>query len=169
MVCPLDTGANRSRNYNKKQPSQPLEKTMKKYLTFAAVLGAIAFLSVSYLAQADQHTTDAAAAPAAATTAVAADAAAAPAAAPEMTPYAKDLADCEALSAAAPAEGAAAPTAEEKAAADKKCMIGKGHTEEEIAKEDAAKKAAADAAAAAAPAAPTASEAPVAPEAPAAK
>jgi hypothetical protein len=135
---------------------------MKKYLALAAVLGAIAFISVSYLAQAQ---TGGAAAPAAATAPAAPAVAAAPAAdaAPAAAPVAtfeQDNDTCSMISSAPTTEGAA-PSAEAKDAAYKKCMIGKGHTEEEL-------KKAADAKAAATPAAPAAPEAPaVAPAAPA--
>ena len=107
---------------------------MKKYLTLAAVVGAIAFLSVSYLAQAEP---EAGAVPAPAVAAPApADAApavAVPPPADAMSVYMKDRAECDTLASAATTEGAA-PTDEEKAAALKKCLIGKNHTEEEVTK-----------------------------------
>ena len=95
---------------------------MKKYLTLAAILGAIAFISVSYLAQADEK---AAVAP----TAVM-EAAPAPAAAGS---FAADSDTCTMLSSAPTTEGAA-PSDEAKAASFTKCMTGKGHTEEELKK-----------------------------------
>jgi hypothetical protein len=122
---------------------------MKKYLSLAAVLGAIAFLSVSYLAQAQQPAAGGAMAPAAAPAAPAAPAAAptAPAAAPDAaSAYTKDRAECDALASAPTTEGAA-PSDADKAAALKKCLVGKGHSEDEITKAEAAKSAA--------PAAPT--------------
>jgi hypothetical protein len=114
-----------------------VEKIMKKYLALATLLGAVAFLSVSYLAEAQQPAADAppvAAAPADAATA-----------------FAKDKADCEVLAAASTTEGAA-PSDADKAATVKKCLTSKGHSEEEITKENAA----------AAPVAPAAPEAPAA-------
>ena len=117
---------------------------MKKYLTLATLLGAIAFLSVSYLAQADEKPT-------------------APAmmhAMPEpepmhpgaaQSPFKMDHDMCSMLASAPTTEGAA-PSAEARDTAFKKCMIGKGHTEEELKKADdeasAADKAAHDHAAA---------------------
>jgi hypothetical protein len=118
---------------------------MKKYLTLAAVLGTIAFLSVSYIAQAQQPAAPAATAPAAAPAAGSAMQAAVPAA----STYAKDHAECEALASAPSTEGAAASDAE-KTATLKKCLVAKGHTLAEIATEEA------KSAAPAAPAAPAA-------------
>jgi hypothetical protein len=111
---------------------------MKNYLTLAAFLGAIAFLSVSYLAQAQS---EAITPPDASVSAPAPDAAPAPAdgMTGEVTGFAKDLAECESLASAATTEGAT-PSAEEKAATTKKCLMDKGHTEEEIAKEEAKKQ-----------------------------
>jgi len=134
---------------------------MKKYLTLAAVLGALAFLSASYIAKAADAPSAEKVAPAAATPATpaapaaAADKAVAPAAAGS---YAKDRAECDALASAATTEGAA-PSDADKAAALKKCLEGKGHSDDEIAKEEAAK----------APAAPATPATPAAPAAPAAK
>jgi hypothetical protein len=119
---------------------------MKKYLTLAAFLGAIAFLSVSYLAQAEP---EAGAAMTTTTTTSTTTTATAPAA--ELTGYAKDLAECNTLAAAPSTEGAT-PSAEEQAAAAHKCLIGKGHTEEMI-KAEAEKAKAAET-----PAAPPAAE-----------
>lgn len=113
---------------------------MKKYLTLAAFLGAIAFLSVSYLAQAEPEAAPAAAA-----------AASAPAAAPAVVDFAKDKAECDTLAAAATTEGAT-PTEAQKAESVHKCLVGKGHTEDAIKAE--AEKAKAAAPAAEAPAAP---------------
>lgn len=88
---------------------------MKNYLTIAAVLGAVAFVSVSFLAQA----TEPAAAPAmeAAAPAVAADAAVAAPAVDAATT------ECE-TSVAASFEGKT-PSDEEKAAAVKACVDAK--------------------------------------------
>ena len=89
---------------------------MKKYLTVAAVLGAIAFVSVSYLAQANE--------PAAAPVAV--EAAATVTTTTEVAPVAVDAAaeavakECDATVAAS-FEGKM-PTAEEKAA-DRKSVV----------------------------------------------
>ena len=120
---------------------------MKKYLSLAAVLGAIAFLGASYIAQAEQP-----AAPVAAAPSVVSAAPAAPAAA---TTYAKDRAECDALASAPSTEGAA-PSDAGKTAALIKCLTAKGHNADEITKEEAAKT----------PAAP-APTVPVAPAAPA--
>ena len=111
---------------------------MKKYLTLAALLGIIAFISVSYLAQATEH----ADAPAAAPISGAAEYTppATPAAAPSFAMN-KDM--CNTMTAAPAAEGTA-PSEETKAAAFKKCMMDKGHTEEDLkkaAEEDKAKAA----------------------------
>lgn len=117
---------------------------MKKYLALAALLGVIAFVSVSYLAQADEHAVDQK------------TEAAAPATAPVAT-FAQDHDACDMMAAAPSTEGVA-PSAEVKDAAYTKCMMGKGHTEEEM-KKAAEEKAAAEAAKAAetpAPAAPAA-------------
>ena len=129
---------------------------MKKYLSLAAVLGAIAFLGASYIAQAQQ--------PAAAPTAPAVESAmpAAPAAAgtamqaaapAAATTYAKDRIECDALASAPSTEGAA-PSDADKAAAINKCLVSKGHSADEIAKEEAAKTPAPAAMAPVAPAAP---------------
>jgi hypothetical protein len=99
------------RKLHEHQP-QP-EKTMKKYLTLAAVLGTIAFVSVSYLAHAEPE--------AGAVTTAVEKAADAPAAAPVMDAAAKDKADCDAAAAMKKADGTE-PTMEEKDAASKKCM-----------------------------------------------
>ena len=140
-----------------------LEKTMKKYLTLAAVLGAIAFASVSYLAHAQgEPATDKPAAAAPMT-----GAAAAPASA-EPTLFEKDKDMCTVIASAPTTEGAV-PGEDAKTAAYKQCMMGKGHTEEELAKdaEAAAAKEKADAAAKAATekSAPAEGEKPAAPEA----
>jgi len=106
---------------------------MKNYLTLAAILGAIAFISVSYLAQADEKM---AAPPAAMHMDMDAPAPApAPMGMPDpavtATPFAVDSDMCSMLSSAPAAEGVA-PSAEAKDSSFKKCMIGKGHTEEEL-------------------------------------
>lgn len=84
---------------------------MKKYLTVAAILGAIAFVSVSYLAQATEATSEV-------TTAVEATTDA-PAMQADVAVDAAVASDCEA-SVAASFEGKTA-TDEEKAAAVKAC------------------------------------------------
>lgn len=84
---------------------------MKKYLALAAVVGVIAFASVSYLAHAEPQ--------AAATTTTAAPAVASPAGAMEMADKLK--ADCTVAAAAKKADGTE-PTAEEKEVSMKKCM-----------------------------------------------
>ena len=129
---------------------------MKKYLTIAAVLGAIAFLSVSYLAKADT-----AAVPAAAVDATAAPAPGAPIVVPPAPPaapgdtvvaFVKDHDMCN-LMATAPTTEGAQPTADARDAAYKKCMLGKSHTEAELKKEADDKAAKDKAAVAPAPAA----------------
>src|SRR3990172_4138276 len=98
--------------------NQTLEKTMKKYLTLAFALGAIALISISYLAQAEQKADT-----------VAAPAADAPAAMAPADMYAIDSDMCNTM-ASAPTDTAAAPSMEAKDAAFKECMTGKGHTKE---------------------------------------
>lgn len=101
---------------------------MKKYLAFTAVFGAFALLSLSAPAQAQ---------------APAASAPEAGAAMKAMVPpatasdYTKDRAECDALASAASTEGAA-PAEADKAVALKKCLISKGHSEEEVNKAEAA-------------------------------
>ena len=152
---------------------------MKKYLTLAAILGAIAFLSVSYLAQADEKTemAPAAAEKPADAPAAPADAMAAPAApvapAAEPTAYEKDADMCDILASSPTTEGTP-PTAEAKDTAFKTCITGKGHTDDEMKMAADKKKAAATPAAPTAPAADApamapATDAPKAEEAPAAK
>lgn len=85
---------------------------MKKYLSLAIVLGAIAFASVSFLAQAEPEAT--------------AVEHAMDAAAPAADQAAKDAADCTAMAATPTTEGAQ-PTDAEKDAAFKKCITDKGH------------------------------------------
>lgn len=92
---------------------------MKKYLTIGAILGAIAFVSVSFLAQAEPETS-------AVTTAVE-QAAQAPAADTMVAPAPADdpaKAECEAQVPAKNADGADL-TEEEKVAAVAKCMADK--------------------------------------------
>ena len=113
---------------------------MKKYLTLAAILGALAFISISYLAQANDKM-DAAPAAAMHVADAAPSAPSAPPAPPAPpTPFAIDSDMCTMLSSAPTTEGSV-PTTEAKDTAFKKCMIGKGHTEEELKKADDAKKA----------------------------
>lgn len=115
---------------------------MKKYLSLASIFGAIAFIGVSCFAQAEQP---AAPAPGAAMES------AAPADAAKN--YAKDRAECDALASAPSTEGAATSEADKEAVL-KKCLAAKGHSLDEITKEEAAKSAA-----------PAPSEAPAAPAA----
>ena len=89
---------------------------MKNYLTIAAVLGAVAFVSVSFLAQATEPAAAVAMEAAAPAAAVAADAAVAPVADAATT-------ECE-TSVAASFEGKT-PSDEEKAAAVKACVDAK--------------------------------------------
>lgn len=79
---------------------------MKKYLTLAVVLGAIALFSVSYLAKAEQHI------PAAAVTHV------------DAETVAKDAYACH--------TSAETASEETKIETFKKCMIDKGYTEEAV-------------------------------------
>jgi hypothetical protein len=76
---------------------------MKKYLTLAALAGAVALVSVSYFAQAEEAKTG--------TT---------PTAVEKAAPAADATKECETAAAAKKADGTD-PTAEEKAAALKKC------------------------------------------------
>ena len=105
---------------------------MKKYITFAAILGLIAFISVSYLAQAQSQNTPAISAPTSAQK---------PASTPDThalpphVAYMKDSIECNSLAAAANTEGAT-PTPAAKEEAFKKCMMGKTHTADEITKEE---------------------------------
>lgn len=123
---------------------------MKKYLILAVILGSVSFFGASYLA----HAQDAAAG-AAATTAPAAPTAEKVMPAAPQTAYAKDRAECDAV-ASMPATEGETPDAAAKSAALKKCLIGKGHSEDEITKEESVRGAAdaapADASAPAAPA-----------------
>ena len=103
---------------------------MKKYLTLAAVLGAIAFLSVSYLAQAESETK----APAAAAT----EAVTAPADAAAAVDLNKISADCKEAASAAKADGSK-PSEEEVTKAFDACLKEKtGEKVQEEGKEDAA-------------------------------
>lgn len=93
---------------------------MKNYLSLAALLGVVAFVSVSYLAQAEPEmkavdTAIEAAAPVA-------DAAAEAVAAPVVDPV---QAECEAAVAAMTKEDGTAHTAEEVTAAVEKCVADK--------------------------------------------
>jgi len=111
---------------------------MKKYLSLAAVLGAIALLSVSTVAQAQQPAAASATTPAGAPVPVAAPAtgSAMQAAAPASVTYTKDRSECDALASAPSTEGAA-PSAADKEASIKKCLAGKGHAADEITKLEA--------------------------------
>jgi hypothetical protein len=103
---------------------------MKKYLTLAAVLGAIAFLSVSYLAQAESETKAPAAATEAVTTTAPADAA--------TIDLNKISADCKESASAAKADGSK-PSEEEVTKAFDACLKQKtGEKVQQEGKEDAA-------------------------------
>jgi hypothetical protein len=115
-----------------------LEKEMKKYFTIAALLGAIAFASVSFLAQADEKFDAAGNVAVKESAAVAATPAGAPAA---DAPAAEGDAGVAAEAVAAPSDAAeddeecavaasSKNSAEETDAAYKKCMAEKGHTDE---------------------------------------
>lgn len=107
---------------------------MKKYFTAAIALAAIAFVSVSYLAQAE-HAADHKIMPSKMVAPT--DAAVPPSATPPGTvapvvgDFAKDHETCTMLSSAPSTEGAV-PSDEMKGAEYKKCMMGKGHTEDEM-------------------------------------
>jgi hypothetical protein len=101
-----------------------LEKSMKKYVSLAAILGAIACVSVSLPAQAQPSDAPATAPPVIAV--------------PEANTYAKDRAECDALVSAPTTEGAA-PSEGDKTAALTRCLTVKGHSADEIKKEEAAK------------------------------
>jgi len=139
---------------------------MKKYLTLAAVMGAIAFLSVSTFAQAQAPAAAPAGGAAMAPAAAPAAGSAMPAASPAAVTYAKDRAECDTLASAPSTEGAA-PSAADKEASIKKCLGAKGHSADEITAGEATKSPAPAMAppAAMAPAAPTAPTAPAAPAA----
>jgi hypothetical protein len=115
---------------------------MKNYFVIAALLGVIAFGSVSYLAQAEDKSADKVM-PAAAANSVPAPAVADPsdgeaeadeAAAADVPAdtFETDRAECDIKAAKPREEGGAAPSEEEKASSFKKCMGDKGHTEDEI-------------------------------------
>ena len=114
---------------------------MKKYLTFAFFLGAVALTSVSSIAQTQKLPQgDVVASPA-----VAAEKIAVPAeivvtpVVPSNEAYLKDSAECHALASASMTEGVVASD-EVKAAAFKKCMLDKKYSEEDITKGEAADK-----------------------------
>lgn len=96
---------------------------MKKYLALALALGAIAFVSVSFLAQAEPQADN--------TTMMSMEKAPDDAVAmtPAVDPAAKDKEDCAAMAATPGADGAA-PSEEAKNAAFEKCMASKGHGED---------------------------------------
>ncbi|TAL27101.1 MAG: hypothetical protein EPN97_18260 [Alphaproteobacteria bacterium] len=109
---------------------------MKKYFTIAAVLGVIAFASVSFLAQADQQSGNVVAQ---GKTAPAGDPSDGEAAADNaaMMPvdgkFDKDDQDCSAVAATPdPKKNGAQPTDAQREKSYKKCMIGKGHSQEEL-------------------------------------
>ena len=110
---------------------------MKKYLTFAFLLGAVALISVSSITQAQE---DVVASPA-----VVAEKIAVPAeivvtpVVPSNEAYLKDSAECHALASASMTEGIV-PSDGRKAAAFKKCMLDKKYSEEDIAKGEATDK-----------------------------
>lgn len=116
---------------------------MKKYLTLAVVLGAVAIGSASYLAYAEPQTgavktaiekaveTKAEAVAAPVTTDVVIAPAATDAAAMPVDMFAKDSEACAAVPVVADKEGKM-PSDADKAAALDKCMMDKGHTAEEL-------------------------------------
>lgn len=104
---------------------------MKKYLSLAVVLGALAFISVSFLAQAEPETSKV---ETVVEQAVEADAAmpemAAEAVAPEVETFMKDAEDCEASVAVANEGKEVAPEAHDSAFIS--CMTAKGYSEEDV-------------------------------------
>lgn len=105
---------------------------MKKYLALAAVLGAIAVISASFIAQAAPETT-------AVTTTIekTSETTTLIAPAPAADVLAQDTADCTAL-AAAPKNDGTAPSESEKADIVSKCLAEKGHAAAATADVDAA-------------------------------
>lgn len=99
---------------------------MKNYLTVAAILGAIAFVSVSFLAQAEPETSTVTTAVEQAIEEPASEAMVAPVADSAVMPVAEDPAktECEA-SVASTKEDGTAMSAEERAAAVEKCVADK--------------------------------------------
>ncbi|MEZ0224746.1 MAG: hypothetical protein ACAH83_09355, partial [Alphaproteobacteria bacterium] len=109
---------------------------MKKYFTIAAVLGVIAFASVSFLAQADQQSGTVMAQT---KTAPAGDPSDGEAAADNaaMMPidgkFDKDDQDCSTkASAPDPKKNGEQPSDAQRDKSYKKCMLGRGHTQEEL-------------------------------------
>ena len=114
---------------------------MKKYLTFAFLVSAVALTSFSYLAQAQTLTQgDVVASPAITIEKVAipAEIVVIPVV-PSNEAYLKDSAECHALASASMTEGIVSSDGR-KAAAFKKCMLDKKYSEEDIAKGEATDK-----------------------------
>jgi hypothetical protein len=101
---------------------------MKKYLTFAAILGAAAFLSVSFLAQAADKAPSAEEEKPASEKAFVAS--------PDLA-YARDRAACDIATTPATEDASQDPAT--KADALKKCLLSKGHTDEEVTKEESSR------------------------------
>lgn len=108
---------------------------MKKYITFAAFFAVAILAELSFSARAEDG-----AAPA--VSAKNADA-------PAVSSYEKDHANCDAMASVPVTEGEE-PSAEMKAGAVRKCLLGKGHSEDEIKAHDVPAAPAGDAAAPAA-------------------
>ena len=104
---------------------------MKNYLTLAAILGAIAFVSVSFLAQAEPEAQDAMQRAASPAVPVANDIAAEAIAEPVVDPEVSDSDECLSLAAAPNAEGHE-PTAAEKDAAFAACMAAREKDKAEV-------------------------------------
>lgn len=109
---------------------------MKKYFAIAAVLGAIAFASVSFLAQADQQSDNVMVRKKTAAPVDASDGEAAAdnaAMMPVDGKFDKDDQDCAAkASTPDPNKNGAQPTDAQIENAYKKCMLGKGYTQAEV-------------------------------------
>jgi hypothetical protein len=116
--------------------AKSLEQIMKKYFTIAAVLGAIAFASVSFLAQADQQSGNVIAQQKIAASGDPSDGEAAADNAAMMPidgKFDKDDQDCSTkASTPDPKKNGEQPTDAQVEKAYKKCMLGKGHTQAEL-------------------------------------
>jgi hypothetical protein len=109
---------------------------MKKYFTIAAVLGVIAFASVSFLAQADQQSGNVIARDKMAAAGDPSDGEAAAdnaAMMPVDGKFDKDDQECAATAATPdPKKNGAQPTDAQREKSYKKCMLGRGHSQEEL-------------------------------------
>jgi len=104
---------------------------MKKYLSLAVVLGALAFISVSFLAQAEPETSKVeTVVEQAVESDVAAPEMAIEAVTPEVDAFIKDAEDCEASVAVANEGKETAPEAHDSAFIS--CLTAKGYSEEDV-------------------------------------